>query len=86
LRLKEVTHTDHLDFALALVTAEAGGLVLPSFIAQQVANDRLAVVPLQHDSLRWRLVLAWRRDVPLTSAAQAWLQVVRTMTAQEAVR
>jgi DNA-binding transcriptional LysR family regulator len=84
LRLKEVTHTDHLDFALALVTAEAGGLVLPSFIAQQVATARQAVVPLEHDTLRWQLVLAWRRDRPLSAAAQAWLAVVRAMTQQEA--
>jgi DNA-binding transcriptional LysR family regulator len=83
LRLNEVTHTDHLDFALALVTAEAGGLVLPHFIAQQMANRRLAVVPLVHATLRWRLVLAWRRGVALSAAAQAWLQVVRSMTEQE---
>lgn len=83
LRLKEVTHTDHLDFALALVTAEAGGLVLPSFIAQQVATPKQAVVPLEHDTLRWQLVLAWRRDRPLSAAAQAWLAVVRAMTQQE---
>jgi DNA-binding transcriptional LysR family regulator len=84
LRLNEVTHTDHLDFALALVTAEAGGLVLPSFIAQQVANAKLAVVPLEHETLRWQLVLAWRRDAPLSAAAQAWLGVVRAMTQPDA--
>jgi len=78
--LKEVTTTAHLDFALALVGAEAGGLILPTFIAHQVAKPGMAVVPLEHPELRWKLVLAWRSGVTLSSAAQAWLQIVKLST------
>ncbi|HJV72852.1 MAG TPA: LysR substrate-binding domain-containing protein [Noviherbaspirillum sp.] len=77
--LNEVAHTTHLDFALALVAAEAGGLILPLGIAHQVAKETMAVVPLKHSHLRWKLVLAWRHGVPLSAAAQAWLHIVKTM-------
>jgi DNA-binding transcriptional LysR family regulator len=77
--LNEVAHTAHLDFALALVAAEAGGLILPVGIARQIAKETMKVVPLKHEHLRWRLVLAWRRGVPLSAAAHAWLQIVKAM-------
>lgn len=66
--LREVTSIAHLDFAL----------ILPSFIAHQVARKNMTVVPLNYPGLRWKLVLAWRRGVTLSWAAQAWLHIVKT--------
>ena len=76
--LREVTSIAHLDFALALIAAEAGALILPTFIAHQVARKGMTVVPLNYPGLRWKLVLAWRRGVTLSWAAQAWLHIVKT--------
>ena len=76
--LREIASIGHLDFALALVAAGAGALVLPYFIAKQAARKSMTVVPLDCLDLRWKLVLAWRRGVPLSEAGQAWLAMVKS--------
>lgn len=76
--LREIASIGHLDFALALVAAGAGALVLPYFIAKQAARKSMTVVPLDCIDLRWKLVLAWRRGVPLSEAGRAWLAMVKS--------
>ena len=76
--LREIASIGHLDFALALVAAGAGALVLPYFIAKQAARKSMTVVPLDCLDLRWKLVLAWRRGVPLSEAGRAWLAMVKS--------
>ena len=76
--LREIASIGHLDFALALVAAGAGVLVLPYFIAKRAARKSMTVIPLDCLDLRWKLVLAWRRGVPLSEAGQAWLAMVKS--------
>ena len=77
--LREIASIGHLDFALVLVAAGAGALVLPYFNAKQAARKSLTVVPLDCLDLHWKLVQTWRRGVPLSEAGQAWLAMAMAM-------
>lgn len=64
------------NFALALVAAGVGVMCLPRLVAQRHANEGIRLLPLDAPQLDWRLAMAWRRGVPLSPAARAWLALV----------
>jgi DNA-binding transcriptional LysR family regulator len=73
---REVARIGQPGFGLALVAADAGAMLLPSVVAAQHAIDGVTMVPLDDDTLRWRLVLVWRRGASLSHAARALLDML----------
>ncbi|WP_049623240.1 LysR family transcriptional regulator [Frateuria defendens] len=70
---RETVRSAQVDFILALVSAGGGVALLPRLTVQDRSLSGVQVLPLSGRELRWRMVLAWRRDAGLSPAAQAWL-------------
>ncbi|HJV72850.1 MAG TPA: LysR family transcriptional regulator [Noviherbaspirillum sp.] len=75
--IKEAARTAQLDFALALVAADAGIMCLPKIVARRHATEGISFVPIACRSLDWNVALAWRKGAELSHAAGAWLDLVR---------
>lgn len=81
---QEAARSAHVDFIIALVGAGAGVALLPRLVLGRRELPGVRWRPLQADTLRWQLVLAWRRAAPLSPAAAAWRELLReTPPAQE---
>jgi DNA-binding transcriptional LysR family regulator len=63
------------DFLVDLVAAGMGVTFLPELIAKERPRSEVAYVRLR-ERIDWHIQLVWRRDVPLSPAAQAWVQIV----------
>lgn len=74
---KNVTRVSHADFGIALVAAGTGAMVLPQIIAERYRVDAVVNVPLSSTDLRWELSLFWRRQQPLSFAANAMIGLVK---------
>ncbi|GLU33566.1 LysR substrate-binding domain-containing protein [Trinickia caryophylli] len=74
---REVAHSAHPNFALALVAAGAGIMCIPQLIADRNANDGIRLLTLVSRGLDWRLAFAWRKEAVLSVAAKAWLDLIR---------
>lgn len=74
---REVAHSAHPNFALALVAAGAGIMCIPRLIADRNANDGIRLLALVARGLDWRLAFAWRKEAVLSVAARAWLDLIR---------
>jgi len=75
-RPREVARIGMPGFGVALVAAGAGLMLLPAVVAARHQVDGVVMVPLSSSSLRWRLVLIWRRGASLSFAAQAMLEML----------
>lgn len=73
---RDIIHISQSDFGLALVAAGTGVMILPKLIAERHVSRGIVLKPL-NSTLRWQLSLVWRRDVTLSFAASAMLQLVR---------
>ena len=60
----------------ALVAAGLGVAFLPRLVCAGL-QDEIRCAPLADAGLRWRITLAWRRDLPLSPAARAYLELAR---------
>ena len=76
---QEVTHVTQADFGLALVAAGSGAMLLPKLVAERLHVRGVELRPLQSSSLRWQLSLIWRREAPLSFAAQAMVSIIREL-------
>ncbi|RQR69835.1 MULTISPECIES: LysR substrate-binding domain-containing protein [unclassified Burkholderia] len=74
---REVAHSAHPNFALALVAAGAGIMCIPKLVADRHVNDGVTLIALTARELDWRLAFVWRKDAVLSVAAQEWLKLVR---------
>jgi DNA-binding transcriptional LysR family regulator len=72
----ETVRSAQIDFILALVAAGGGIALLPQLTIEGRALTGLVAMPLAASDLRWKMVLAWRRDAVLSPAARAWLDLV----------
>ncbi|USD39142.1 MULTISPECIES: LysR family transcriptional regulator [Ferrimonas] len=80
---KDVTRVSHPDFGIALVAAGTGAMILPSFIAERHAVAGVVRIPLAASDLSWELSLFWRRNQPLSFAAQAMVSLVKEQLATD---
>lgn len=67
------------DFIASLVGLGVGIALLPQMYCQTLRQEQFTIVPIRSPALIWKLVLAWRRNGQLSFAAQAWLQMAKTL-------
>jgi DNA-binding transcriptional LysR family regulator len=60
----------------ALVGAGLGVAFLPRLVCAEMP-DSVVCVGLEDEALRWRMALAWQREVRMSPAAEAYLELVR---------
>lgn len=70
---QETLRSGQIDFIMALVAAGSGIALLPRLTVTDHLLDGLVTRPLADNAIRWQLSLAWRRGVPLSPAAKAFL-------------
>lgn len=74
----EVARSSQVDFIMALVAAGQGVAFLPRLMTDYQTPRQVRFVPVAAtDNMTWDLGLTWRRDNPLSAAAQAWLSLTR---------
>ncbi|QQX80898.1 LysR family transcriptional regulator [Shewanella sp. KX20019] len=67
------------DFIAAMVAAEMGIAILPEPICNKVSSDAFVYRPL-NPFLTWDLALIWRKNLPLTAAAESFIALSRELT------
>jgi len=69
--------SSQIDFMVELVGAGLGVAFLPRMIAAQRSNAAVHHVLLDEPDTEWIMAMVWRRGAYLSTAAQAWLDLVR---------
>lgn len=69
----------HWDFIAAMVEARLGIALLPESVAARLYGHPFDVIPLDEKNIIWHLALIWQKDVYLSHAARAWIQMSRDM-------
>lgn len=69
----------HWDFIAAMVEARLGIALLPESVAARLYGRPFDVIPLDEKEIIWHLALIWQKDVYLSHAARAWIQMSRDM-------
>lgn len=72
-----VARSSQIEFMIELVSAGLGVAFLPRMIAAQRCGATVRHVPLDEPDTEWIMAMVWRRGAFLSSAAQAWLDLVR---------
>ena len=67
----------HWDFIVAMVDAKLGIALLPESVANRLENWPFDVIRLDEEKIVWHLGLIWKKDVYLSHAARAWIQVTQ---------
>ncbi|ABZ75284.1 transcriptional regulator, LysR family [Shewanella halifaxensis HAW-EB4] len=67
------------DFIAAMVEAQMGVAILPKPICDKVTSDKLVYRPLS-PNLTWDLALIWRKNLPLTPAAESFINLSRELS------
>lgn len=65
------------DFVVALVAAGLGVALLPRVVVQSRTLHSVHAALLQETDLRWQLDMIWRADATLSTAARAWLELLK---------
>lgn len=79
LKLKECLRSAQVDFIITLAASGMGLAVLPRIALTGRDLSRIQTALLDEEKLRWRAVLAWRRDGVLSSAAQACIRLSKEL-------
>ncbi len=66
------------DFIAAMVEAQMGIAILPEPICEKVKSNKLLYRPLS-PALTWDLALIWRKNLPLTPAAESFINLSREL-------
>ncbi|WOT05600.1 LysR family transcriptional regulator [Shewanella youngdeokensis] len=74
--LNIAAQSGHWDFMAAMVEAGMGIAILPEPICERLRADAFVYRPLS-PALTWDLALIWRRNLPLTAAAQSFITLAR---------
>ncbi|GIU06702.1 MULTISPECIES: LysR family transcriptional regulator [unclassified Shewanella] len=67
------------DFIAAMVESKMGLAILPEPICQKVNSAQLEYRPLSPD-LTWDLALIWRKNLPLTPAAESFIRLSQELS------
>lgn len=67
------------DFIAAMVESKMGLAILPEPICQKVNSAQLAYRPLS-PGLTWDLALIWRKNLPLTPAAESFIRLSQELS------
>ncbi|ARB93048.1 LysR family transcriptional regulator [Legionella longbeachae] len=74
---KVVAQSSQIDFMLELVSSGLGVAFLPRMISAERSNPQIHSLFLDDDMLQWNMAMTWRRNAYLSSAAKAWLALIR---------
>jgi len=76
---KIVARSAQIDFIVDLVDAGLGVAFLPRMLAERYESRRVRRIPLAEPGTDWHMMLAWRRNAHLPTAARAWLELAQEM-------
>ncbi|WFS62331.1 LysR family transcriptional regulator [Pseudodesulfovibrio thermohalotolerans] len=74
-----ITKSSQIGFICSLAEAGLGVAFLPRLIAEERRGDAVRLVRLEEPDTDWDMAVIWRRGGYLSSAARAWLDVVRDL-------
>lgn len=60
-----------------MVLQRMGIALLPQYYTDMLDPDLFAAIPLEKPNIQWHLAMAWKKNMPLSPAVQAWLNVIR---------
>ncbi len=60
-----------------MVLQRMGIALLPQYYTDMLDPNLFAAVPLEKPNIQWHLVMAWKKNLPVSPAVQAWLNIVR---------
>jgi len=69
----------HWDFIVAMVAARLGLALLPHAVASRLEGQPFDVIRLDEEQIVWHLGLIWKKDVYLSHAARAWIQLTQDL-------
>lgn len=67
------------DFIATMVSLGVGVALLPKAFCENLDESRFKFFELASPDLRWKLMLAWRRQGQLSFAAEAWLDLAKSI-------
>lgn len=60
-----------------MVLQRMGIALLPQYYTDMLDPELFAAIPLEKPNIQWHLVMAWKKNLPVSPAVQAWLNVIR---------
>lgn len=70
-----VCESSQKDFIIEMVAAKLGVALLPSKICNQINNDEIVSIPLQHSSLHLELGMIWKKDNYIPFAVREFISL-----------
>jgi len=59
-----------------MVLQRMGIALLPQYYTDMLDPDLFAAIPLEKPNIQWHLAMAWKKNLPISPAVQAWLNVI----------
>lgn len=59
-----------------MVLQRMGIALLPQYYTDMLDPDLFAAIPLEKPNIQWHLAMAWKKNLPVSPAVQAWLNVI----------
>ncbi|WP_151716193.1 LysR family transcriptional regulator [Acinetobacter sp. TUM15071] len=59
-----------------MVLQRMGIALLPQYYTDMLDPDLFAAIPLERPNIQWHLAMAWKKNLPISPAVQAWLAVI----------
>lgn len=59
-----------------MVLQRMGIALLPQYYTDMLDPDLFAAIPLEKPNIQWHLAMAWKKNLPISPAVQAWLHVI----------
>jgi len=78
-RIRIAGRSAHWDFIVSMVAAQLGIALLPSTVTTRLQGLAYDVIRLDEEQIVWHLGLIWQKDVYLSHAARAWIQLTQDM-------
>ncbi|ENX23074.1 hypothetical protein F892_02317 [Acinetobacter vivianii] len=59
-----------------MVLQRMGIALLPQYYTDMLDPELFAAIPLEKPNIQWHLAMAWKKNLPVSPAVQAWLNVI----------
>lgn len=59
-----------------MVLQRMGIALLPQYYTDMLDPELFAAIPLEKPNIQWHLAMAWKKNLPVSPAVQAWLAVI----------
>ncbi|MBK0063213.1 MULTISPECIES: LysR family transcriptional regulator [unclassified Acinetobacter] len=73
-----VCKSSQWDFIVKMVEHRMGIALIPQIYCEQLDPIKFNISLIKDTPVRWKLTMAWNTSVPMTAAAKAWLDIVKT--------